>query len=91
MRRCDGVTPPDYYRWPLRRPSDFHSAGLMVVWDQAETWTTASEWLAWLRRRYPNRRAYLCWGPLDRWAPVPRPIIVAGCLPWSTKRVRKLP
>ncbi len=89
-RRCDGVTIPDYYTGPTRKPpvrSTGSETAESVMWDALDLWITSAEWLAWVRRR-DGRKMYYGRGG---WRYPVRPIIAAQRLPWFTMKVRRLP
>lgn len=83
MQRCDGITPPDYYRAPLRRPRTEPEA---MQWDMERDWITTAEWLAWVRRARPGDRILA----RGRWVRPPRPIIGLHWQGASTGKVRRL-
>ena len=90
MQRCDGMTMPDYYTGPTRRPQ-VRCTGMITpdefVWDSIETWITTAEWLAWIRRRDGVK----CYYGRHGWCYPVRPIISAHRLPWYTLKFRRLP
>lgn len=89
-RRCDGVDLPSYFVGPTRRPY-VRNTGMWtreeLAWNMMETWPTTAEWLAWLRRRPGDQRG---WNG-KRWRYPVRPIIAAHILPWTTRKMRRLP
>lgn len=90
MQRCGrDPTLPDTYLWPTRRPCSL-DGGHYLLWDMAGgEWPTASEWLALVRRRRHDwqKRVY----SHGRWHVPVRPIVQAHTLPWSTRKIRRLP
>ena len=90
MTRRREITPPWYYRAPLRRPFCATSMSLTLeelAWDLCDTWHTSAEWMAWCRRHYGRP----CYYSRGRWHYPVRPIIAAHRVPWSTLKLRKLP
>ncbi len=81
---------PAYYRGPFRRPNEMIDPLGALAWDQTEIWMTAREWLDRLRA---SRQWYRVWSPRmrGRWAPRPRPCIMAHFYPASTERLGFIP
>lgn len=82
---------PVYYRAATRRP-EVRITGMeelhQIAWDMERHWLTASEWLAWIKRRDGTGRKLWngkCWHyPL-------RPQVLAWRYQRSTLKVRRLP
>lgn len=90
-RKCDGVTLPDYYTIDTRRPN-MHQTGYIsadeMAWDMSDHWRTASEWLAWIRRK-DKRPCYF--GRAQKLHYPMRPEVAAHCRPMSNLKRRVLP
>ena len=91
MARRHTFEVPEYYNGPTRRPGVMCSGTETAneyIWDMMDgTWPTTAEWLAWVRRRDGRKRYFGKWG----WRYPCRPIIGAHRIPWTTRKVRKLP
>lgn len=76
---------PDYFVGPMHRPRTMDPYD-EFLWDFAENWMTAREWLSWLRR---SGQPYKVFGRMGRWAPRARPQISRlSALHWSRKNSR---
>lgn len=91
-QRCDGMTMPDYYTAPTRRPSGRstgHISAEEMSWDMADYWRTSAEWLAWIRRKDGGPRYW--GGNGQKWHYPVRPEVAAHCRPPSNMKIRVLP
>ena len=91
-QRCDGITMPDYYTAPTRRPNWFPTGstiGEVMAWDMSDYWRTSAEWLAWIKRKEGRPRHW--GGNGQKWHYPVRPEVAAHCFPRSTLKIRRLP
>jgi hypothetical protein len=90
-RRCDTVKIPQYYKGELRSPAHQPTGYItaeQMAWDMSGHWRTASEWIAWIRRK-DGMPKY--WGRAKGWHYPMRPEVAAHCYPMSNMKRRVLP
>lgn len=76
---------PDSFVGPMHRPRTFDPYQ-QFLWDFADHWMTAAEWLSWQRR---TGRPYKVFGRMGRWTPQVRPQISRlSRLHWNMKNTR---
>lgn len=87
-RRFDhDIQLPSHYRAPTWVEWRHKDTIPGIAWDMDRHWLTASEWLAWVRRRDGRKTRW----DGEKWKYPPRPQIRAGFMPYSTIKTRRLP
>jgi hypothetical protein len=81
------IAKPDYYLAPTFINWRHKDTMPGVAWDMDTHWMTASEWLAWVKRRDGVKTRW----DGKRWRYPMRPQIEAGRMPYSTLMARRIP